>query len=228
MPTENPDLTTLDHCCLVMVPPYFDVFPLVEEPQSDSAAKPELGFISRAVKGFADIFRSRPAGVTQLSLACNYSAVKVVSAIIQILYACFELYKARGDQLDRYGYAAYSLTIIPYISMSLMNLLASLWVPQYPSRFLVYYRGSNPTARLRDQGEIHPDWSDESLWLNGRGQEWKSVEAGITSAVGVAYGDLMIDPKARSRAMGEKVKTNSVLGGIALISWHSCRETSSK
>jgi hypothetical protein len=64
------------------------------------------------------------------------------------------LYRARGDQvgehglydineltplqLERYGYAAFGLTVIPYVTMSLVNLIAHLATPHYSAMYLVH------------------------------------------------------------------------------------------
>ncbi|KAF8248685.1 hypothetical protein K440DRAFT_660728 [Wilcoxina mikolae CBS 423.85] len=77
-----------------------------------------------------------------LNLSSNYSAVKAGVAIFQVLYGSWELYVARDTQLQTYGYAAYSLTVVPYVAMSLLNLLATLCRPQYPHVYLVHYADS--------------------------------------------------------------------------------------
>lgn len=89
-------------------------------------------------------FTVRPlqeSGTSQLQLSSNYSILKPVAALIQVIYGSFEIYRASRQQLGKFGYAAYSLSVIPYIIMSVVNLLASMCEPQYPSMFLVYYRG---------------------------------------------------------------------------------------
>jgi hypothetical protein len=57
--------------------------------------------------------------------------------MVQVVYASVTLYRTRGDQLDRYGYAAFGLTVIPYIVMSMVNLLGNLLTPEYPNLYLV-------------------------------------------------------------------------------------------
>jgi hypothetical protein len=47
------------------------------------------------------------------------------------------LYQSRGDQISRYGYAAFDLTVAPYVVMSAVNLLGNLMVPGYPALYLV-------------------------------------------------------------------------------------------
>jgi len=76
-----------------------------------------------------------------LDLASNYNLIKILAAIFQTAYGAFELYATRGHQLDIYGYAANALTVVPYILMSVVNLLVALAQPQYPAKFIVTYKG---------------------------------------------------------------------------------------
>lgn len=76
-------------------------------------------------------------GIGDCDIGSNYSVVKVVAAIAQIVYGSFQLYQTGDKQIKRFGYAAYQLTIIPYIIMSLINLLASLCEPEFPAMLLV-------------------------------------------------------------------------------------------
>ncbi|KAL0631926.1 hypothetical protein Q9L58_009211 [Maublancomyces gigas] len=75
----------------------------------------------------------------EFEIAYNYSMTKAVAAIAQILYGTFQLFQSAKPQLDYYGYNAYQLTIIPYIIMSFLNLIASLCEPQFPALYLVDY-----------------------------------------------------------------------------------------
>lgn len=77
------------------------------------------------------------SGSTPIKLSCNYSIFKSIIAIIQIVYGGLGLYEASAREVPKFGYAAYSLTVIPYILMSLVNLLANICQPQYPTMFLV-------------------------------------------------------------------------------------------
>jgi hypothetical protein len=73
----------------------------------------------------------------KLVLSSSYSITQVMVAITQVLYASYTLYGTSGDQLNQYGYAAFGLTVIPYIIMSCMNLLGNLLTPNYPTLYLV-------------------------------------------------------------------------------------------
>jgi len=70
-------------------------------------------------------------------LSSSYSIAKPLVAILQILYASFTLYRTRGDQIDKYGYAAFGLTVAPYLIMSILNLVSSMLTADYASVFLV-------------------------------------------------------------------------------------------
>lgn len=143
------------------------------------------------------------SGSTPLMLSCNYSILQAVAAILQIVYGSLELYEASKRQIPRFGYAAYSLTVIPYVIMSLTNLLATLCEPQYPALFLVLYRGE------RRQSE------EDSAGSSGNGTP--KVEVGASSAVvlegpqpniigavGEAYGDLNDRPEVSPRTKVQK------------------------
>jgi hypothetical protein len=70
-------------------------------------------------------------------LSSSYSIPQIMVAIVQLIYASYTLYKTRGDQLNRYGYAAFGLTVIPFIIMSFLNLLGNILTPNYPALYLV-------------------------------------------------------------------------------------------
>jgi hypothetical protein len=73
----------------------------------------------------------------KIKLSSSYNMPKVIVSIVQVLYASSTLYRSRGDQIARYGYAAFGLTVIPYIIMSIINLLGHLLTPDYSTLYLV-------------------------------------------------------------------------------------------
>lgn len=81
------------------------------------------------------VMKLEPSIPTQIS--SSYSALKAVVALLQALFAMATLIGTRGDQLKRYGLAAFGLKVIPYLFMSLLNLLCNLFVPDYPTVYLV-------------------------------------------------------------------------------------------
>ncbi|EON66749.1 hypothetical protein W97_05995 [Coniosporium apollinis CBS 100218] len=67
----------------------------------------------------------------------NYSLVKACVALGQTVFAIATLYRAKGNQLTQFGYAAFGLTVAPYAVMSILNLLGSICSPEYPAMYLV-------------------------------------------------------------------------------------------
>lgn len=70
-------------------------------------------------------------------LCSSYNVPKAIIAIVQTIYASITLYRARGDQIQRYEYAAFGLTVLPYLMMSIMNLFATSLLPDYSSLYIV-------------------------------------------------------------------------------------------
>ena len=91
-----------------------------------------------------------PKNGSTVTLSSSHGVVKACVAIFQVLYGSWELYVARGSQFERYGYTAFSLTLVPYIAMSLLNLVAAIVEPQYPCVFLVKH-GKDVPLGVRDE-----------------------------------------------------------------------------
>ncbi|KAL7621654.1 hypothetical protein AAE478_008981 [Parahypoxylon ruwenzoriense] len=71
------------------------------------------------------------------TISSSFSTIKTVIAIAQTLYASFTLYRTRGDQLAQYGYAAFGLTVTPFLVMSIINLIGNLVTPEYATLYMV-------------------------------------------------------------------------------------------
>lgn len=76
-----------------------------------------------------------PSSSTYIS--CSVNTPAAIIAIVQIVYATLTLYHTRGNEAKRFGYAAYGLTVLPYVLMSLFNLLGNLLTPTYASMYMV-------------------------------------------------------------------------------------------
>jgi hypothetical protein len=83
-----------------------------------------------------------------MQLASNYSIISVFVAAAQLCFAITTLYKAQGDQIHRYGYAAFGLTVVQYAVMSAFNILGNLMRPQYPAVYLVESTAMNEAKLL--------------------------------------------------------------------------------
>lgn len=144
-------------------------------------------------------------------LSCNFSILQAVAAILQIVYSSLELYEASARQIPKYGYASYSLTVLPYVIMSLTNLLATICEPQYPTMFLVIYRGleKGPDASVDGSGQgptTEPKPSSAMLVDSTQlsPEELEEPQAEIIGAIGEAYGDLDPPPGVSTRAPSAK------------------------
>ena len=126
-----------------------------EESPYNLVRVPVDGFTVRPPKSF------EPNESNSFELASNYSLFKALAGVFQVLYGSLELYKARGGQLEKYGYAAYSLTVIPYVLMSLVNLLAAALLPQYPSMYVVLYKGKHAPDETTGNSIDEPAGNDE-------------------------------------------------------------------
>ena len=73
-----------------------------------------------------------------IPLSCSRNLLKCAAALVQVGFACYTLYRTRSDQTRKYGYAAFGLTVIPYAVMSVINLIANLLSPEYPTMFMVH------------------------------------------------------------------------------------------
>lgn len=60
------------------------------------------------------------------------------------------LYESRGDQIERYGFAASGLTVAPYLVMSIINLASTMLTPEYPTAFVVDSEIMREAARRDD------------------------------------------------------------------------------
>ncbi|KAH9932934.1 uncharacterized protein B0H18DRAFT_1208267 [Fomitopsis serialis] len=55
----------------------------------------------------------------------------VLLSLVQICVGSYNLYEARVTQIPRWGYAAYGLSVLPYVIMSILNLLCAAIVDSY-------------------------------------------------------------------------------------------------
>ncbi|ERF74268.1 hypothetical protein EPUS_01955 [Endocarpon pusillum Z07020] len=73
----------------------------------------------------------------QPRLSPSYSLSKGLFAIFQAFWASYTLWQARGNQIDEYGYAAFGLTVVPYLIMSIINLFSTILTPDYSTVYMV-------------------------------------------------------------------------------------------
>lgn len=100
-----------------------------------------------------DAFNTTPRKASSsIVISCSYNVAAIVAAMVQTCYAILTLYRARGNQISRYGFTAFGLTVAPYAVMSIVNLLGSLSSPSYPAMYLVR---SNAMTELEEEYQYH-------------------------------------------------------------------------
>lgn len=92
----------------------------------------------------ADSTRFQPSG--------QHNVVKVMFSLAQAIAGSITIYKARGDQIAQYGFAAFGLSVVPYVFMSVVNIVASLLSAEYPAMYLV--RTPDMAAAIKDGGRF--------------------------------------------------------------------------
>ncbi|KAK1833578.1 hypothetical protein QBC39DRAFT_43867 [Podospora conica] len=115
---------------LCVVPPGVDLIPPYSTDSGPGEAK--------------DLARFQPGG--------EHNVVKIMFSLAQAIAGSVTVYRARGDQITQYGFAAFGLTAIPYVFMSVVNIIASLLCPEYPVMYLV--RTPDMAAAIKDGGRF--------------------------------------------------------------------------
>lgn len=74
----------------------------------------------------------------ETKVASNGSATRILFSLAQTISGGVSLYRAQGAQIDRYGYAAFGLTVLPYMVVSVFNFVGSLLTGDYDMVYLVH------------------------------------------------------------------------------------------
>lgn len=93
--------------------------------------------LSSGVAAHKTIQKSSLSTRRNSEIASTYSILHSIAGVAQILSAVVTIYKAHYSQISKYGYAAYSLTVIPYALMTAVNLIALLVTPNYPAIYML-------------------------------------------------------------------------------------------
>ncbi len=98
----------------------------------------KFAFVPSDAKVHSIIDETKPPGSSySVSIASSYNIAKTLVAIVQTVSAAITIYSTRGNQIESFGYAAFGLTVVPYIIMSIVNLAAQLATPDYPTLYMV-------------------------------------------------------------------------------------------
>jgi len=81
--------------------------------------------------------RAASAVIVTENISKGRSGVKSLICLFQLIFSAVTLRRVRGNQLDIYSYAAFSLSVALYAVMAAANLLANMFSPQDQTMFLV-------------------------------------------------------------------------------------------
>lgn len=97
-------------------------------------ASPPTGY-SLAVpvrRGYTELLiKSHLNDTKRLTVHHRPGVVGGILSLIQIGIGTYDVYSAQSSQIPRWGYASYSLSVLPYVIMSVMNLLCAVFVDSY-------------------------------------------------------------------------------------------------
>ncbi|KAI4128145.1 MAG: hypothetical protein LQ338_002882 [Usnochroma carphineum] len=106
-----------------------------------------LAYVPEDVKIYSHIKPHRTLSISRLlgmnhtpdiKLASTHDVPRILFSLIQTVSGGYSLYKARGSQIERYGFAAYGLTVLPYMMVSIINLVGSLLTSEYETIYMVH------------------------------------------------------------------------------------------
>lgn len=139
------------------------------------------------------ISTSRLGSSVETRIASAHNVPRVIFSIGQTVSGGYALYKARGPQIERYGFAAFGLTVIPYLLISVVNFFGAMFTSEYETIFLVHSSVMDEMAERGGRldgvvGTIHPPIGG-SLGLTDETRE-EVVEVPSKSIVFEEQGDL--------------------------------------
>lgn len=110
---------------LSYIPPDMKIYPRYSTQVTDSASRTPGN-------------TSKPGNPVETRIASAHNVPRVIFSIGQTISGGYALYKARGPQIERYGFAAFGLTVIPYILISVVNFFGAMFTSEYETVFLVH------------------------------------------------------------------------------------------
>ena len=76
--------------------------------------------------------------VGRTRIASTHDIPRIWFSLIQTVSGGYSLYKAQGSQINHYGYAAFGLTVVPYMIVSVVNFLGSFLSAEYETMYMVH------------------------------------------------------------------------------------------
>ncbi|KZT26159.1 hypothetical protein NEOLEDRAFT_1147545 [Neolentinus lepideus HHB14362 ss-1] len=76
----------------------------------------------------------------KIQLSHHRSSLAMLVSIVQLVSSIFTLYRTKGDQIVRHGYAAFGLSVIPFMLMTVINLAFNAILGDYPYLYILRTR----------------------------------------------------------------------------------------
>jgi hypothetical protein len=91
----------------------------------------------------------------------RWNGFKILLSITQLLYSIYSLYKVTHHEIERFGYAAYGLTVASYIAMGIFNLIANLVTPEFDQLYII------KSAHFDSAVELKPEYRPKVVHQDG-------------------------------------------------------------
>ena len=76
--------------------------------------------------------------VSETKVANANNTPRILFSLMQTVSSAYALYQAQGSQIAEFGYTAYGLTVLPYMIVSVFNIVGSLLTSEYEMLYLVH------------------------------------------------------------------------------------------
>lgn len=106
-----------------------------------------LTYVPEDMKIYSGVKHRRTLSVSRLlgmdhtpdiKLASTHDVPRILFSLLQTISGGYALFKARGSQIERFGFAAFGLTVLPYMMVSIVNLIGSLLTSEYEAIYMVH------------------------------------------------------------------------------------------
>jgi hypothetical protein len=139
--------------------------------------------------------------IRETSKVCSsHNVVKILASIFQLLYASYTLIAHRGNQMDRWGYASFSLAVIPYALMSFINGISNLAAPDYPTLYMIH---SNIMNEAIEAGGAFEGVMGRTIPLP------ETTDLGLGSGFGEAYNGVTLRAIRQAISLESSSRSNS-------------------
>ena len=85
-----------------------------------------------------DLTGTRQAILSQTRVATANNIPRILFSLMQTVSGGYSLYRAQGRQIAKFGFAAYGLTVLPYVIVSIFNVCGSLLTAEYEMLYVVH------------------------------------------------------------------------------------------